>query len=268
MMPNKMVVGILLYAIHASCMADCIKTVVLVRHGEKNITTPHGQLDCQGLNRALALSDVLTTDFGTPAAIYAPDPNVTVADGSTTCYTYQRPLATIEPIAIALDMQVLSTFGVGNIGGPASPEDTVVPCADAPPEYTMLQLPQAPSLPGTCGEGSSAGDMDLARAILNTSAYCGQTIFVAWEHRNIPIIAYAFYNLLGINPVNAIPLWPYAPCSTSYAEQGFCSIGNCSANYNFDTIYTVTINQSSIPPRIQIVLSSEHLNDQSTDCPT
>ncbi|ABU43618.1 hypothetical protein AR158_C072L [Paramecium bursaria Chlorella virus AR158] len=50
------------------------KTIVFVRHGEK----PYlglGQLDCKGLNRSLALPDVLISKYGIPTKIYAGSSN-------------------------------------------------------------------------------------------------------------------------------------------------------------------------------------------------
>ena len=55
------------------------QTIVLLRHGEKP-PAGLGQLDCQGLNRALALPPVLAERFGRPAAIFAPNPARKVED--------------------------------------------------------------------------------------------------------------------------------------------------------------------------------------------
>lgn len=248
--------------------ADCIKTVVIMRHGEINFLAPHGQLDCQGLNRALALRAVLNTNYGEPAAIYAANPSVTSTDSSSdsTCYNYVRPLGTIEPTAVYFGQSVITNYAEGHVGGPASPSDvTVASAADVPTSW-ILSLPQSPSATGACGVGRSAGDMELARDILQTSSYCGQTIFVAWEHGNIPIIAYSFYQILGLDANNQIPLWPYGECLISYASLGYCTAGTWSPNYNFDTLYVVTINQTQ--PSISITLESEGLDNQSTVCPS
>ena len=90
------------------------QTIVFLRHGEK---PPQGlgQLDCQGLNRALALPAVLQARFGAPTAIYAPDPGFTAKDKGI-AYNYIRPLATIEPTAIGLGMPVNTAFGLEQIG--------------------------------------------------------------------------------------------------------------------------------------------------------
>lgn len=134
------------------------------------------------------------------------------------------------------------------------------------PSPWLLSLPQAPSGPGNCGTGRSSGDMEIARAILQNDSYCGQTVFVAWEHSNIPVIAYSFYQILGLNAVNQIPLWPYGECLASYAALGYCTFGTYSPKYNFDTIYEVIINQTQ--PTVSITLKREGLDGQSTTCPT
>jgi hypothetical protein len=81
-----------------------VETIVLIRHGEKPLLGL-GQISCQGLNRALALSGVLTSKFGRPDLIYAPDPTGKVDDPAGT-FDYLRPLATIEPTAIRLGIPV------------------------------------------------------------------------------------------------------------------------------------------------------------------
>ncbi|MEO8999582.1 MAG: hypothetical protein ABI227_13610, partial [Rhodanobacter sp.] len=93
--------------------ASADQTIVFLRHGEKP-ALGLGQLDCQGLNRALALPQVLQAKFGTPTAIYAPDPGSTAKDKGVE-YNYVRPLATIEPTAIRLGMPVNTSFGLRQI---------------------------------------------------------------------------------------------------------------------------------------------------------
>jgi len=86
-----------------------------MRHGEK---PPEGlgQLDCQGLNRALALPQILKRKFGIPDYIFAPDPRQQVLDHEN-LYYYIRPLATIEPTAIRLGKPVNTRFGYKQIAG-------------------------------------------------------------------------------------------------------------------------------------------------------
>ncbi len=92
--------------------ARAAETIVFVRHGEKP-AGGLGQLDCQGLNRALALPAVIRRDFGRPDAIFAPDPADAKLDSGKS-YDYIRPLATIEPTAIALGMPVDTSIGVAD----------------------------------------------------------------------------------------------------------------------------------------------------------
>src|SRR5271163_3917319 len=99
----------------ASAVPSTTETIVLVRHGEKP-ALGLGQLDCQGLNRALALPAVIARDFGKPVAIFAPDP-AEKKDDLGLPYDYVRPLATIEPTAIAFGMPIDADIGVSDIAG-------------------------------------------------------------------------------------------------------------------------------------------------------
>jgi hypothetical protein len=91
------------------------ETLVFFRHGEKP-TGGYGQITCQGLQRALALPDVLTRQFGTPQYLFAPNPLPKVNDQAGSFY-YVRPLATIEPTAIRLGMPVNAQYGYSDING-------------------------------------------------------------------------------------------------------------------------------------------------------
>jgi hypothetical protein len=97
----------------AAATADTSETIVLVRHAEKP-PSGLGQLSCQGLNRALALPAVLLKAFGKPAAIFAPNPSEQKTDNGI-LYDYVRPLATIEPAAIAFGLPVHAQFGQSRI---------------------------------------------------------------------------------------------------------------------------------------------------------
>jgi hypothetical protein len=92
-----------------------IETIVMIRHGEKP-PGGLGQLTCQGENRALALPAVLKEKFGKPQAIFAPNPADTKKDRAGT-FDYIRPLATIEPSAIAFGMAVDTTYGYDDVAG-------------------------------------------------------------------------------------------------------------------------------------------------------
>jgi hypothetical protein len=89
------------------------ETIVLVRHGEKP-ALGLGQLNCQGLNRALALPAVIGKKFGKPDVIVAPDPAELKEDLGHP-YNYVRPLATIEPTAIVFGLPIDASIGVSNI---------------------------------------------------------------------------------------------------------------------------------------------------------
>lgn len=89
------------------------ETIVMIRHGEKP-PGGLGQLSCQGLNRALSLGGVLGRMFGRPDAIFAPDPAVQKIDWGKP-YDYVRPLATIEPAAIAFGLPVQASIGVPDV---------------------------------------------------------------------------------------------------------------------------------------------------------
>ena len=91
------------------------QTLVFFRHGEKP-AAGLGQITCQGLRRALALPDVLTSRFGRPQYIFAPNPLPKVGDPAGT-FHYVRPLATIEPTAIKLGMPVNAQYGFLDVAG-------------------------------------------------------------------------------------------------------------------------------------------------------
>jgi rhodanese-related sulfurtransferase len=90
--------------------SDGTESIVFLRHGEK---PKHGlgQLTPQGLNRSLALASLLPKKIGKPDYIFAPDPIEKVDGGGAGNYFYVRPLATIEPTAIALEMPWQTPFG-------------------------------------------------------------------------------------------------------------------------------------------------------------
>lgn len=90
-----------------------IQPSFIVRHGEKP-AQGLGQLSCKGLSRSLALASVLSSRYGKPAVIYAPNPSVKKADKGV-LYAYVRPLATIEPLAIRAGLPVNVDWGMADI---------------------------------------------------------------------------------------------------------------------------------------------------------
>ena len=91
------------------------ETIVFFRHGEKP-SGGLGQLTCQGLNRALALPDVLLAKFGRPDYLYAPNPATKISDPAGSFF-YVRPLATIEPVAIRAGRSVNTRYGYNDVTG-------------------------------------------------------------------------------------------------------------------------------------------------------
>jgi hypothetical protein len=89
------------------------QTIVFLRHGEKP-SGGYGQLTCQGFNRSLALPAVLLAKYGTPNILYAPTPAVKITDSAGSFY-YDRPLATLEPLAVRLRMDIWSKYGYNDI---------------------------------------------------------------------------------------------------------------------------------------------------------
>ncbi|HEX5235690.1 MAG TPA: histidine phosphatase family protein [Silvibacterium sp.] len=85
----------------------------MIRHGEKP-ANGLGQITCKGLNRALALPDLLMGRYGKPDAVYAPNPSDQVKDHGL-MYSYVRPLATIEPTAIRAGLPVHTQIGYKQI---------------------------------------------------------------------------------------------------------------------------------------------------------
>ena len=106
---------LLTIVLSAGASLSAEQTIVFFRHGEKP-SGGLGQLTCQGLNRALALPDVLLTRFGTPHYLYAPNPAVKMNDPAGS-YFYVRPLATIEPTAIRAVRSVNTNYGYNDVAG-------------------------------------------------------------------------------------------------------------------------------------------------------
>jgi hypothetical protein len=94
--------------------ATAVETIVFLRHGEKP-EKEIGQLNCQGLNRALALPRVLASRFGRPDYIFAPAASRLSTIEGGVGDNYLRPLATIEPTAIELGMPVNTDFVYSDI---------------------------------------------------------------------------------------------------------------------------------------------------------
>jgi hypothetical protein len=92
------------------------ETIVMIRHGEKP-SAGHGQLNCKGLNRALALAPLLIGRYGMPDALYVPNPAIQIRENNVgPMYSYVRPLATLEPTAIRAGLPVNTQIAYDHIG--------------------------------------------------------------------------------------------------------------------------------------------------------
>ena len=94
---------------------NAVETIAFIRHGEKP-DKGLGQLNCQGLNRALALPPVIAKLFGRPDAIFAPNPSAVKMDDGVP-YAYVRPLATVEPTAISFGLPVDASVDFSDLSG-------------------------------------------------------------------------------------------------------------------------------------------------------
>src|SRR6202167_3552174 len=112
--PARFLLNAICLLVFISC-ARAQETIVAIRHAEKPPASL-GQLTCKGLNRALALPKVLIPRYGKPDRIYAPDPTGRVGRLGNLSYSYVRPLMTIDPTAIQLEMPVNALIGFKNVG--------------------------------------------------------------------------------------------------------------------------------------------------------
>jgi hypothetical protein len=113
--PRGVLAALAMLCASAAPAADAPERIVFVRHGEKP-PGGLGQLDCRGLNRALALPGYFERTFGKPDAIFAPNPADRKKDEGQP-YDYVRPLATIEPTAIADGLPVNTDIGFADAAG-------------------------------------------------------------------------------------------------------------------------------------------------------
>ncbi|MBK5551354.1 histidine phosphatase family protein [Pseudomonas sp. TH03] len=94
--------------------ADGTQTLVFLRHAEKP-AGGLGQLNCQGLNRAIKLSTLLPEKFGKANYVFAANPTRNVEEGELdNSYSYIRPLMTISPSAIKLGLPVNINFSAND----------------------------------------------------------------------------------------------------------------------------------------------------------
>lgn len=112
-MPLRGLCWLVLLSLCTQVQAD--RLIIIMRHGEKP-AFGLGQLDCQGLNRSLSLVPVLLAHYGRPSEIYAANPAIAKRDHGR-LYAYIRPLATIEPLAVAVGLPVHIDYGMTQIEG-------------------------------------------------------------------------------------------------------------------------------------------------------
>lgn len=106
---NKILGGLAaLLLLSQSALAQ--ETLIFVRHGEKP-ANDSGQLTCKGLNRALALPDVLLNRYGKPDFIFAAGPKENKTGSSL------RALSTIMPTAVRVGLPIGIQFHADDIAG-------------------------------------------------------------------------------------------------------------------------------------------------------
>ena len=117
-LPSLMAVSALFLSLESSESraqpADGTQTLVFLRHAEKP-AGGLGQLNCQGLNRAMNLATVLPEKFGKADFVFAANPTRNVEEGELdNSYSYIRPLMTISPSAIKLGLPVNIKFSAND----------------------------------------------------------------------------------------------------------------------------------------------------------
>jgi hypothetical protein len=105
-----LIAGAISLAVHADKVfarpIDGVQTLVFMRHAEKP-ADGLGQLNCQGLNRAIDLATLLPQRYGKADYVFAADPSRQVEEGADDDgYSYVRPLMTINPSAIKLGLPI------------------------------------------------------------------------------------------------------------------------------------------------------------------
>lgn len=105
---NKILGGLAALLLSQSVLAQ--ETLIFVRHGEKP-ANDSGQLTCKGLNRALALPDVLLDRYGKPDFIFAAGPKENKTGSSL------RAVSTIMPTAVRVGLPIGIQFHADDIAG-------------------------------------------------------------------------------------------------------------------------------------------------------
>jgi len=103
---------LIVYYFHKHFLDSIEKTIVVIRHGEKNYPD-HGTLSCKGLNRSLALPNLLVKRYGNISGIYASKPIFINNDINNDEYfrsIHLRPILTINPLASQLNKTININF--------------------------------------------------------------------------------------------------------------------------------------------------------------
>ncbi|HEX4548288.1 histidine phosphatase family protein [Pseudomonas sp.] len=117
-LPSLLAVSALTLSLESSQIraqpVDGTQTLIFLRHAEKP-AGGLGQLNCQGLNRAIELSTLLPEKFGKADYVFAANPTRNVEEGELdNSYSYIRPLMTISPAAIKLGLPVNIEFSAND----------------------------------------------------------------------------------------------------------------------------------------------------------
>jgi hypothetical protein len=93
---------------HSICVQhDPPSRVLLLRHAEKPADESDPNLSTRGKSRAGALPAWIIKDFGTPVAVYA------MLGGAEATRHTLRPIQTVEPLALASGVDLLTSYDYG-----------------------------------------------------------------------------------------------------------------------------------------------------------
>ncbi|MFJ5453434.1 histidine phosphatase family protein [Pectobacterium jejuense] len=192
---RSLIICPVLLIIFFSNVSYATQTVVFIRHGEKP-DNQSGQLTCKGLNRALALPEVLISRFGNPDELFASAPHQSKSGSSL------RALSTLIPTAVRLSLPINLKY--------------------------------------------HADDVEDVSDELSRNRDDNHLTFVAWEHKNLVLIAKTMVKKVG-GDTSLIPdKWPGA---------------------DFDSIYVLTIDKNNDKSPVSFRLEQEMLNGVAETCP-
>ena len=157
-----------------------VQTIVIIRHAEKP-KNDLGQLNCKGLNRALALPKYFKNNFPKPDYVFAPKP-ITRNKPNTPPFYYIRPLMTIEPTAILFNR----------------PVDITIPAVNPRLSQDIIDK----------------GTDKIADELLKQK-YRNAVIYVAWEHLGVPPLAKNILNRFNMDSSN-LPEWEHDDFDSVY----------------------------------------------------